>query len=193
MIRRPPRSTLFPYTTLFRSDQNMRTYAKYAKLWVFVQNGPAPYQVSQSDLEHVNSMYLCFGQKYARLCKTSKIFIFRPKRPSTVSSITVSLKTSTFDISVFWKKICELMRNMENFNVHPKRPSSVLRITESPRTSPLVISVFQIKICKFVWDRQNFNFPLKTAQFRCLVLYAIFNLSIDYFGVPDKNWNTEII
>src|SRR5438309_6920058 len=24
MIRRPPRSTLFPYTTLFRSDQRMR-------------------------------------------------------------------------------------------------------------------------------------------------------------------------
>src|SRR3712207_7585514 len=25
MIRRPPRSTLFPYTTLFRSDQELRT------------------------------------------------------------------------------------------------------------------------------------------------------------------------
>src|SRR3712207_7899758 len=24
MIRRPPRSTLFPYTTLFRSDQNLQ-------------------------------------------------------------------------------------------------------------------------------------------------------------------------
>src|SRR2546428_12817439 len=26
MIRRPPRSTLFPYTTLFRSDRRMRIY-----------------------------------------------------------------------------------------------------------------------------------------------------------------------
>src|SRR2546430_17484103 len=26
MIRRPPRSTLFPYTTLFRSRDNVRTY-----------------------------------------------------------------------------------------------------------------------------------------------------------------------
>src|SRR2546421_2374714 len=26
MIRRPPRSTLFPYTTLFRSQQNVRRY-----------------------------------------------------------------------------------------------------------------------------------------------------------------------
>src|SRR2546430_4872934 len=28
MIRRPPRSTLFPYTTLFRSDQKWRATAK---------------------------------------------------------------------------------------------------------------------------------------------------------------------
>src|SRR3712207_8715478 len=26
MIRRPPRSTLFPYTTLFRSSENSQTY-----------------------------------------------------------------------------------------------------------------------------------------------------------------------
>src|SRR3712207_8865674 len=26
MIRRPPRSTLFPYTTLFRSEEGMRVY-----------------------------------------------------------------------------------------------------------------------------------------------------------------------
>src|SRR5256885_10485290 len=28
MIRRPPRSTLFPYTTLFRSDAHPRVFAK---------------------------------------------------------------------------------------------------------------------------------------------------------------------
>src|SRR3989442_11292594 len=31
MIRRPPRSTLFPYTTLFRSEDNV--------CWYYVQNG----------------------------------------------------------------------------------------------------------------------------------------------------------
>src|SRR2546427_4396690 len=30
MIRRPPRSTLFPYTTLFRSDPNAREWATSA-------------------------------------------------------------------------------------------------------------------------------------------------------------------
>src|SRR3712207_8673519 len=30
MIRRPPRSTLFPYTTLFRSDEDFRSFAREA-------------------------------------------------------------------------------------------------------------------------------------------------------------------
>src|SRR3712207_9570379 len=29
MIRRPPRSTLFPYTTLFRSQQKLTQYTRY--------------------------------------------------------------------------------------------------------------------------------------------------------------------
>src|SRR5258708_21815885 len=32
MIRRPPRSTLFPYTTLFRSDVFVKSGAKYVAL-----------------------------------------------------------------------------------------------------------------------------------------------------------------
>src|SRR5438477_6655750 len=31
MIRRPPRSTLFPYTTLFRSSQDGKGHAAYAR------------------------------------------------------------------------------------------------------------------------------------------------------------------
>src|SRR3712207_7330745 len=31
MIRRPPRSTLFPYTTLFRSDPWYQSYVDYCK------------------------------------------------------------------------------------------------------------------------------------------------------------------
>src|SRR5258705_9416035 len=37
MIRRPPRSTLFPYTTLFRSQN---------PLWASVRNGTAHFSVS---------------------------------------------------------------------------------------------------------------------------------------------------
>src|SRR5256885_11761427 len=32
MIRRPPRSTLFPYTTLFRSDARLRDEPQHAQL-----------------------------------------------------------------------------------------------------------------------------------------------------------------
>src|SRR5207248_4734916 len=31
MIRQPPRSTLFPYTTLFRSDKSAQIYARFDK------------------------------------------------------------------------------------------------------------------------------------------------------------------
>src|SRR3712207_8879965 len=34
MIRRPPRSTLFPYTTLFRSIERLRRYAELDELEV---------------------------------------------------------------------------------------------------------------------------------------------------------------
>src|SRR5256885_4005677 len=40
MIRRPPRSTLFPYTTLFRSDarfQGLLTFTLPEALWLFEQ------------------------------------------------------------------------------------------------------------------------------------------------------------
>src|SRR2546429_4627105 len=37
MIRRPPRSTLFPYTTLFRSDRGGHAMATYAEIQKFVQ------------------------------------------------------------------------------------------------------------------------------------------------------------
>src|SRR5258708_30690448 len=33
MIRRPPRSTLFPYTTLFRSLRDQRCFSRTRSLW----------------------------------------------------------------------------------------------------------------------------------------------------------------
>src|SRR5256885_10893148 len=41
MIRRPPRSTLFPYTTLFRSHSDIRSGTKWVGSdgWVWVDRG----------------------------------------------------------------------------------------------------------------------------------------------------------
>src|SRR3989442_7654681 len=40
MIRRPPRSTLFPYTTLFRSEEGVELHAFATALRVFEQHAP---------------------------------------------------------------------------------------------------------------------------------------------------------
>src|SRR3712207_7732871 len=47
MIRRPPRSTLFPYTTLFRSQQNKTTELKIQDL--FSQTSKSVVQVTVID------------------------------------------------------------------------------------------------------------------------------------------------
>src|SRR5260221_10857443 len=36
MIRRPPRSTLFPYTTLFRSVSQLRALRRYVFSWIWL-------------------------------------------------------------------------------------------------------------------------------------------------------------
>src|SRR2546430_2976190 len=41
MIRRPPRSTLFPYTTLFRSNSVMRRIERFPKPVIAALNGHA--------------------------------------------------------------------------------------------------------------------------------------------------------
>src|SRR3989442_11039234 len=39
MIRRPPRSTLFPYTTLFRSEDTLAAGALCERLWPYYASG----------------------------------------------------------------------------------------------------------------------------------------------------------
>src|SRR3712207_8024771 len=46
MIRRPPRSTLFPYTTLFRSDLVEREMAEVAIIEAYL-----PQQMGESEIE----------------------------------------------------------------------------------------------------------------------------------------------
>src|SRR2546430_13264953 len=52
MIRRPPRSTLFPYTTLFRSHEKHRRFPRSVRL----RNGIARFQ-----------RYLCDARRMARV------------------------------------------------------------------------------------------------------------------------------
>src|SRR5258708_29962152 len=50
MIRRPPRSTLFPYTTLFRSPGRPRANPPIANPWTWFSRGDSSYHALQLDL-----------------------------------------------------------------------------------------------------------------------------------------------
>src|SRR5438067_13907607 len=59
MIRRPPRSTLFPYTTLFRSDYMWRVYANdpHARINLGIRRRLAPLLAnSRRKMELLNTM-----------------------------------------------------------------------------------------------------------------------------------------
>src|SRR2546428_2279725 len=49
MIRRPPRSTLFPYTTLFRSRSNLKSRQE---LWLPSGDGPAEKGLGSGQARH---------------------------------------------------------------------------------------------------------------------------------------------
>src|SRR3712207_9256243 len=54
MIRRPPRSTLFPYTTLFRSSDSLYTLALAPdnKLWIGTWKGLDELDISSGTFKH---------------------------------------------------------------------------------------------------------------------------------------------
>src|SRR2546429_3403160 len=60
MIRRPPRSTLFPYTTLFRSDEVWRHAMPITAFRQFdpVEDGPARFATEESRLRPAQPLCL---------------------------------------------------------------------------------------------------------------------------------------
>src|SRR3712207_7658890 len=57
MIRRPPRSTLFPYTTLFRSVAKRFEFFYKTLLGRFVQRFPQCFWSAQKGMNHVSCIY----------------------------------------------------------------------------------------------------------------------------------------
>src|ERR1022692_5131700 len=66
MIRRPPRSTLFPYTTLFRSD---RCFERYCP----VESGPCAYRSEEHTSELQSPCNLVCRLLLEKKKKTTKI------------------------------------------------------------------------------------------------------------------------
>src|SRR3712207_7441270 len=73
MIRRPPRSTLFPYTTLFRSDEHLKTILTTAHPALLAAHGVGPdtagaLLVAAGD----NPERLTTEQSFAALCRSEE-------------------------------------------------------------------------------------------------------------------------
>src|SRR4051812_49753260 len=68
MIRRPPRSTLFPYTTLFRSHVAAATAGRYGALLV----DPGPHVLDESRSEEHTSDSSHMSISYAVFCLKKK-------------------------------------------------------------------------------------------------------------------------
>src|SRR6266850_4598331 len=71
MIRRPPRSTLFPYTTLFRSRRGRRRYARPDRRTIpAIRTRRLPSRVRDRKSTRLNSSHLVIS--YAVFCLKKK-------------------------------------------------------------------------------------------------------------------------
>src|SRR5689334_24581917 len=90
MIRRPPRSTLFPYTTLFRSTRRGAAWlssARVVRCWVKSRNERNPCLLLPRSEEHTSELQSQFHlvcrlllekkkKKNTRKAQTSNLYLF---------------------------------------------------------------------------------------------------------------------
>src|SRR2546426_7172595 len=101
MIRRPPRSTLFPYTTLFRSDQGGQARPDRARARAVrsVDRGAA--RAARSDRRHVSSApdaHVGEDRKSTRLNSSHLVIsyaVFCLKKKKNKTNIEVSIVRHT--------------------------------------------------------------------------------------------------
>src|SRR2546429_4667763 len=86
MIRRPPRSTLFPYTTLFRSPRGLRRDTDPRRARLRPQSGPRIFSTRSE--EHTSELQ-------SRLHLVCRLLLEKKKKRNTVDLHAIS---STSDI-----------------------------------------------------------------------------------------------
>src|SRR5687768_17982433 len=87
MIRRPPRSTLFPYTTLFRSDPRSRTPQAGAR------QHPAETLSLRRSEEHTSELQ-------SRLHLVCRLLLEKKKKKKYITGKTTATHTLNFLLSV---------------------------------------------------------------------------------------------
>src|SRR5437879_11645043 len=95
MIRRPPRSTLFPYTTLFRSVAQF-AHADKARVFVFQDRGGRERQRPDRKSTRLNSSHRCIS--YAVFClkkKKKKKYKINKNKKKIHNNVCVQDKEST--------------------------------------------------------------------------------------------------
>src|SRR2546426_5783563 len=83
MIRRPPRSTLFPYTTLFRSRGILEAYARGVNRYIEERQGALPWEFTHLRCNpppwKPSASLLIAGYMYQTLTKTWGADLKRPR------------------------------------------------------------------------------------------------------------------
>src|SRR2546430_3664186 len=77
MIRRPPRSTLFPYTTLFRSPTSILTQPTAVSTWVPSQDRTSCWQRSEEHTSELQSQSNLVCRLLLEKKKTTTLTIIR--------------------------------------------------------------------------------------------------------------------
>src|SRR5256885_12371911 len=100
MIRRPPRSTLFPYTTLFRSRQlsNWRCGPShdYRNGPDYAQRSPADQAVLDRKSTRLNSSHLVISYAVFCLKKKNKKNINHSRLSQMTVDVVVAVNTATY-------------------------------------------------------------------------------------------------
>src|SRR5260221_6355204 len=94
MIRRPPRSTLFPYTTLFRSRQSCDTFWTGIESACSIgcrQNQLPPAQINMGELEHRSEEHTSELQSHSDL--VCRLLLEKKKKARHSTHHTVNTRT----------------------------------------------------------------------------------------------------
>src|SRR2546429_6733553 len=100
MIRRPPRSTLFPYTTLFRSTNNSKRKEidahNFVELWSPKQHKlPRPIPMGRTFEAHASRSEEHTSELQSRLHLVCRLLLEKKKKSDTITSTSTPVIDST--------------------------------------------------------------------------------------------------